>query len=110
MRAQLAEKATEDRSYASIIGENVVKVLHHVLAHCAETGQFRKELVPLLGFVTDRLEGKPVQPVEDQTNSIENRPVEDLSYWLRHKHFPEESCQCSEDVKRSPLPQPEGDA
>jgi hypothetical protein len=110
MRAQLAEKVTEDRTYASSIGENVVKVLEQQLAYSAQTGQFRKELVPLLTFVTDRLEGKPVQPVEDQTNSIESRPVEDLSFWLRHKHFPEESCQCSEDVKRSPLPQPEGDA
>ena len=104
MRAQLAEKATEDRSYASIIGENVVKVLHQLLAHCAQTGQFRKELVPLLEFVTDRLEGKPVQPFEDQTNSIANRPAEDLAYWLLHKHFPEEPCECPPEVKEKPLP------
>lgn len=101
MRAQLAEKASEDRSYASMIGENAVRVLNEQLRQCAESGRFRKELVSLLEFVTDRLEGKPIQPFEDQTNSIENRPAEDLAYWLLHKHFPEETCECPDDVKQS---------
>jgi hypothetical protein len=104
MRAQLAEKVTEDRSYASLIGENVVKVLNQQLAQCAATGRFRKELVPLIEFMTDRLEGKAVQPVLDVTRSIENRSSADLSFWLMHKHFPEEDCECSDEVKNSQLP------
>lgn len=104
MRAQLAERVTEDRSYASMIGENAVKVLNQQLAECAETGRFKKELVPLIEFVTDRLEGKPIQPVLDVNRNIENRPTADLSYWLLHKHFPEETCECSEEIKNSKLP------
>jgi uncharacterized protein DUF5681 len=104
MRAQLAEKVTENRSYASRIGENVVKVLNQQLAQCAETGRFRKELVPLIEFMTDRLEGKPVQPVLDVSKNIENRSTADLSYWLLHKHFPEDTCECSEEIKNSKLP------
>jgi hypothetical protein len=57
MRAQLAEKVTEDRNYASRIGENAIRVPDAQLAACAETGRFRRELVPLIEFVTDRLEG-----------------------------------------------------
>lgn len=94
MQAQLAEKVSEDRSYAASIGENAVKVLEQQLAQCAQQGRFRKELVPLIEFVTDRLEGKPVQPYEDQSKSVENRTSEDLAYWLLHKHFPEETCNC----------------
>lgn len=104
MRAQLAENATEDRSYASMIGENMVKVLNQQLAECAETGRFRKELVPLIEFMTDRLEGKPIQPVLDVNKNIENRSTADLSYWLLHKHFPEETCECDEEIKNSKLP------
>jgi hypothetical protein len=54
MREQLAEKVTPARSYASRIGENAIRVLDAELAECAETGRFRKELVPVVQSLSRR--------------------------------------------------------
>lgn len=88
-------------------GETNEQKLVDVLMYEALKGRKRLAAVTT---IFDRLEGKPVQPYEDQSKSVENRPAEDLAYWLLHKHFPEETCECPDKIKLSKPPQVGGTA
>lgn len=82
-----------ERSYAARIGANAVIVLDQQLEQCRKQKRFDRDIIPLMEFVAERLEGKIPQTLAI-TKSVETRSDEDLVYYTTHRHFPEEPCRC----------------
>lgn len=82
-----------DKTFAGRIGQNAILVLDQQLEWCRHNRTFSRELIPLLEFVAERMEGKITQPIH-VTKSLETRSDEDLVFYTQHKHFPDEPCAC----------------
>ena len=86
--------APSGNTYAADIAQNAMLALAKGLEVAAQTGKLDNSLIVMYELYQSRIEGKPVQPVKDLTDSVESRPDDDLRYWLTHKHWPDEPCVC----------------
>lgn len=94
MQREAGTVAPDGNTYAARIAHNALIALDKGLEAAAESGKVDRTLVVMYELYTDRLEGKPIQPVKDLTDSVETRSDEELRYWLQHKHWPDEPCGC----------------